>query len=146
MTRQTVRSFRGEVARFAASGALVAVVYFSLMTALSLLGLRDQIALAIAYGLAVLLHFALNRQFVFATGHGYALHITTQGARYLTMVGVSYALTALALAFLPASLGVPSLAVYFAVAIGLTPVNFMIMRVWVFRPSPRSTKTPSPAG
>jgi putative flippase GtrA len=99
--------------RVVASGALVAAMYFSLMTLVSLVGLHDQAALAIAYDVAVVVHFALNRHSSFRKVAG-TLFTSRARSPLLDYGRGSYGFTALALAFLPSSLVIPRLAVYFA--------------------------------
>ena len=53
---------------------------------------------------------------MFASQHGYALALSAQGRRYLVVAFISYALTALSLAVLPAALDAPRLLVYYATA------------------------------
>jgi putative flippase GtrA len=118
--------------RFVISGGLVAVLYVSVMTGLVLLGTPTQIALPIAYGLALVLNFTLNRRFVFASHHGYVLHLSSQGRRYLGVTLTSYAITAVALATLPSALDAPRLAVYYAVTAVLSLTNFLLLRRFVF--------------
>ena len=120
------------VVRFAISGGLVAALSVSVVTVLVLAGAPAQVALLIAYTLALALHFTLNRAFVFATQHGYALELSAQGRRYLVVALISYALTALSLALVPAALDAPRLPVYYATAAILAVVNFLVLRRWVF--------------
>jgi putative flippase GtrA len=121
--------------RFALSGAAVAAVHLAIVTVLTLAGLPIQIALVIGYVAAISLHFTLNRRFVFATDAGYHHRLSAQGARYLVVAVSSYAITAACLATLPGALGVPELAVFFAVTAVLAVVSFVTLRAWVFRPA-----------
>jgi putative flippase GtrA len=135
-----VAAARRQFARFLLSGGLVALVYLALMALfVTVAGLPSQAALALAYALALALHFSLNRQFVFGSRR-HSLHLARQGVRYLVLVAFGYGVTAVALALLPGPLGLPDLAVYFIVAGCLVPVNFFVMRAWVFH-APFAVKT-----
>jgi putative flippase GtrA len=125
--------FRHQLVRFGLSGAMVAAAYFVLTTVLLVAtGLPDQAALAIAYAAAVLLHFTLNRQFVFAASSRYRHGFATQTVRYGLLVVTTYGATALSMALLPGALGVPSVAVYVVTALVLALLNFAVLRRWVF--------------
>jgi putative flippase GtrA len=124
------------LSRFALTGVLVAVVHYSAVTALALAGTPIQAAVAIGFVLAVCTHFTLNRQWVFSSDEGYALHISHQGARYLVVAACSYAATAIGVAVLPDALGIPDLAAFFLVSAVMACVGFVVLRLWVFRAAP----------
>ena len=71
------------IAKFLATGGIVAVVHLSLVSAMVLLGVNIQLALIASYVVSLSIHFTLNRQWVFATKQGYVFRFTLQGARYL---------------------------------------------------------------
>jgi putative flippase GtrA len=122
--------------RFVLSGVAVAICHFSVATLLIAgLDVSPQPALVAAYGTALALHFTLNRQFVFADHHGYALRLSSQGARYLISAGCSYAITAVSVAILPSMLGVSPLVVFYCVAGAQAVLTFLVLRFWVFRPA-----------
>ncbi len=120
------------VVRFALTGGVVAALYVSVMTLLVLAGMPAQVALPIAYAVAIALHFTLNRRFVFVSQHGYAHALSAQGRRYLAVAFASYALTAIALAVLPGALDAPRLLVYYVTAVTLSLGSFLLLRRWVF--------------
>jgi putative flippase GtrA len=121
------------VARFGLSGGLVALVNLGAMTVLVAgLDLGAQIALIISYGLGLVVHFTLNRQWVFSPEGAYHLHLTAQGVRYVCSAATIYGLTALSLATLPGALGVTSLAVYYVTVLVLSVANFFVLRTFVF--------------
>jgi putative flippase GtrA len=123
----------GQLWRFLLSGGIVTAFMMTAVSGLILIAdLDDQLALALAYAGGIALHFTLNRQFVFH-GHDYALGLTAQGGRYLAAALASYGLTALAMATLPGALGVPTLTLYFVVAVILGLVTFVVFRALVFR-------------
>ena len=137
------------IVRFAFTGGLVAAVAFACMTVqLTVLDLPGQLALLITYLVSTLLHFALNRQWVWHGEHGYELHITAQGRRYLCVVILSYVINAVSLGWLPHLLGVPQLAVYFVVTSLLAVVSYLVFRHWVFGaagvPAPPNTLSSEP--
>jgi putative flippase GtrA len=123
--------------RFGISGGVVGLLYISLTTLLlEATDLPDQIALATAYFLAVMAHFSLNRQFVFAAaGRSYHLGVRAQSLRYITVILATYAMTSLSLAVLPDLLDIRTVLVYLVSAIGFGVANFLVMRAWVFRAS-----------
>jgi putative flippase GtrA len=122
--------------RFVLTGALVGCTNLGLVTAMVLLGVDIQVALAVAYLVGLTVHFTLNRQWVFASDEGYAAHFTIQGVRYLCTAALSYAVTAVAVAVLPEVLGIPQLAAFFLITGAVACVSFVILHVWVFRGAP----------
>jgi putative flippase GtrA len=123
--------------RFVFTGAIVAVVHVSVMVVL--VGVLDapvQPSLVAAYCAAVSLHFAMNRNLVFASDGGYALHLSAQGVRYLALALASYAITAASLAVLPGALDLPVLVVYLATIASVSVLNFVVMQSLVFHPAP----------
>ena len=78
------------------------------------------------------MHFTLNRKFVFASDSGYALHLTAQGVRYVSVALTSFAVTSAAVALLPGPLDVSPLAVFYAVSLLAAAVSFLALRGWVF--------------
>ena len=133
----------GQLSRFVVSGGIVAVFMMTTVSGLVLLtGLDDQMALALAYVGGIALNFTLNRQFVFS-GRRYAFGLTGQGVRYLVAALASYAITAVAMAFLPSALGLSSLAVYFIAAITVGLATFIVLRIWVFREPEGTSVIPS---
>jgi putative flippase GtrA len=122
-----------QLARFAASGGAVAAVYVSLTVLLLAIETPAQVALAMGYVAGLLLHFTLNRRFVFASAGGFAHRLSAQGARYLLVAVAAYAATAAAMATLPGWLDAPEVAVFISVTGLVTVVNFVVLRSWVFR-------------
>jgi putative flippase GtrA len=127
------RGRRHRVARFAVTGATVAVYSLAVMTVLVVATpLPTQVCLALTYATALFLHFTLNRRWVFASHTGYRLHLSAQGARYLTVALAAYCVTALALATIPGATGAPTLLVYYVVAATLAAFSFLALGRWVF--------------
>jgi putative flippase GtrA len=102
------------------------------MPLLVAVGVSDQLAVAGAYFSALVLHFTLNRKFVFARDSGYALHFTAQGVRYVSVALTSFAVTSAAVALLPGPLDISPLAVFYAVSLLGAAVGFIALRSWVF--------------
>jgi putative flippase GtrA len=121
-----------QLAKFAATGTLVAAIYFVITTALVLAGAPTQVAVVVAYACSLAVHFTVNRRFVFVSSSGYALHLSAQGSRYLVVALSSYACTALAVA-LAARAGIPSLLAALGVPVLFAAVSFLTLRGWVFR-------------
>lgn len=134
------RRLLGRPVRFVLSGSAVAVCQFTTMTVLVLAGVPDQLSVALAFAAALALHFTLNRRFVFASDAGYALHLTAQGLRYMTVAITSYAATSTAVAFLPDALDLPVLAVFYGVSILSAGISFLILRRWIFIPEGRDAQ------
>jgi putative flippase GtrA len=132
-TRGPAWGLAGQGARFALAGALVACAY-----ALVTLMLHDvllvpfQIALAIGFGLSVVLHFTLQRVFVWRHHERFALPMGHQALRYLPMCATQYGLTALSTSQLPGLLHLPVEAVYPPTVLAVASLNFLIFRSHVF--------------
>jgi putative flippase GtrA len=127
----------GQGVRFALSGSLVAAVYVSVTTLLhDGFAVPFQIALAIGFGVAVALHFTLQRRFVWRHRQRFALAVHHQAARYLCVCGAQYGITALSTSELPGLLGLPVEIVYLLTMLTVAGVNFALFRGRVFHPGP----------
>jgi putative flippase GtrA len=125
----------GRGARFVLVGVIVAVVYLSTTTVLgSVVGIPFQIALATGFLTALVVHFALQRYFVWAHRDGFALPFRHQMARYLLVAGLQYGLTALSTSLLPPLLGMPTEMVYLLTVAIMTSLNFLVFRRLIFHP------------
>lgn len=124
------------LSRFAMVGVSVAAVQFGLVTALVFLGVPIQPAVAMTYVVVLVMHFTLNRQWVFASESGYAFHISGQGVRYLMVAGTSYAGTALGTLVLSSLLDIPDLAAFFLASALMAAFSFLALRLWIFRARP----------
>ena len=91
-----------------------------------------QLALATGFATALLLHFTLQRFFVWVHHSEFALGLGSQASRYLVLAGLQYAITAVATSVLPRALDVPVTLVYVVTAIALASANFLILRAGVF--------------
>ncbi len=128
----------GELIRFGLAGGVVTVFYLTVTTVLyQVAGLPFELALAIGFVSALLLHFTFQRLFVWIHHDGFTLPLRRQVRRYLAMAGLQYALTAVSTAVLPSALGVSTEIVYLATMAVVTTTGFLVMRFGIFHgPSP----------
>jgi putative flippase GtrA len=127
------RRLIGQTMRYGVAGGLVALVYVAVTSVGSqLLRLPFQLALASGFGTALLLHFTLQRGFVWVPHSGYALRLHRQLGRYLAMAGAQYATTAASIAVLPDALGASTEIVYLATTALITVAGFLTMRFLIF--------------
>jgi hypothetical protein len=86
----------GQGARFALTGGLVAGVYLGTTTVLAdVAGLPFQAALISGFCVALMVHFTLQRNFVWGHDDEFALPLRHQAGRYLVIACVQYGVTAL---------------------------------------------------
>jgi putative flippase GtrA len=136
----------GQLVRFGLTGGLVTVLYLTVTTVLSqLVGLPFQVALAIGFVSALLLHFTLQRLFVWVHEDGFALPLRHQVGRYLLMAGAQYGGTAASTAILPGVLGVDTELVYLATMAVATTAGFLIMRFIIFHGTTPAADSPDAA-
>jgi putative flippase GtrA len=122
-----------ETLRYLIGGSFTTVVYVGMTLTLS--GPLDapiQIAIPCSYATALMLHFLLQRRFVFRREEGFALARHHQLRRYLTTAATQYSLAALSTAVLPGVLGVHEQVVYVVTALTLAAATFLILRAHVF--------------
>jgi putative flippase GtrA len=152
--RATIAHFRsphsgllGQVLRFGLAGGSVALLYLTVTTVLSqVLGLPFQLALVIGFASGLLLHFTLQRVFVWTHHEDFALELRHQVGRYLTMAASQYGLTAASTAVLPGVLGLSTEVVYLMTMAVVTTAGFLLMRFVIFHAEssqPGATATPS---
>jgi len=121
--------------RYVLTGGTVTFVYLGVTTALADgVGLPFQVALAIGACAGLLVHFTLQRFFVWAHSDEYALALRDQAVRYLIFAGAQYGLTAASTAILPTVLGLPVELVYFGTVAILVSMNFLVFRNVIFHP------------
>ncbi len=119
--------------RFALSGAVVSAVYITITTVLSTMShMRFQIALAIGWSVAIVVHFTLQRTFVWSRGEAFALTFGRQIGRYLLVAVSQLGVSAATTAALPPLLGVSAEVVYLGTAALITVFNFLVFRTGVF--------------
>jgi putative flippase GtrA len=118
--------------RFALAGVLVTFVYLTSTTVLAVfVGLPFQAALAIGFCLGLVVHFTLQRGFVWAHEQ-FALPLRHQMWRYLLAAGAQYGITAACTSLLPAALGLPTEVVYLACVPLVVSANFLVFRHRIF--------------
>jgi putative flippase GtrA len=131
--RATDSGLPGQGLRFALAGAIVTVVYVGATTLLSqVLGVRFQIALATGFGVSLMVHFTLQRTFVWAHHEDFALALGHQVGRYLAAAAAQYGVTATSSALLPSALGVSTEGVYVATVAVVISANFLVFRHSIF--------------
>jgi putative flippase GtrA len=134
----------GQGARFALVGCVVAAVYLLSTTVLAVVvGMPFQAALAIGMCLAIVVHFTLQRVFVWANQAGFALPFHHQIGRYLLVTGTQYGLTAASVALLPGALGLPIEVVYVGTVILTASINFLVFRNRIFHATPATAPAAS---
>jgi putative flippase GtrA len=129
--------------RFGMVGGLVTLFYLTTTTLLyKVAGLPFQAALAIGFVASLLLHFTLQRLFVWIHADGFALPFRHQVGRYVAMAGTQYGCTVAATAVLPNALGVATEIVYLVTMVIVTTAGFLLMRFVIFH---AGAEAPSPA-
>ncbi len=121
--------------RYLLAGGIVFLIYTGGTLALNAAGMPLGPAIAIAYVIAVICHFLLQRHFVFNHASGFEVSTATQIRRYVVIGVVQYAITWSATHFLPSVLGISEQLVYLATVAVLSAVFFLIMRLHVFAPA-----------
>jgi putative flippase GtrA len=123
----------GEGFRFGLVGLLVAGVYMATTTALAnLIGIEFQVALAIGFSAAIVVHFTLQRMFVWAHRDTYALGLRAQFGRYAVMSGAQYGTAVLATSFLPSALHVSTTLVYIGWTLCGSVFSFLVLGRGIF--------------
>lgn len=119
-----------QATRYLVVGGATFVCYFALLGLLfSVLGLPYPLAVAIAYALAVALHFFANRSYTFNAAHTSA---APQLTRYIAVAVVNYALQ-LGVIFIAYEVAGWNFYVAAFLAILATLVSgFLLMKSWVF--------------
>lgn len=122
---------RRHVGRYAIAGVLTAVV--SIGSVLMLTGLVGvQLAILLSYPLVLVVHFSLQRWFVFAGEDAYALAGGAQVRRYLMTVAAQYCYVAACTALLISAIGLGDRVAYLAAVLSGTALVFTVMRLGVF--------------
>jgi putative flippase GtrA len=128
-----------QLARFGLTGALVFAVYTGGTLLLSgPLGVPIVAAIAMTYPVVVVIHFTMQRRFVFLDRDAFALPLKGKLLRYFTALICNYALTTALVITLPHALGVSQEIVFVGVVIVVSLLSFALLRGWIFH-EPRST-------
>jgi putative flippase GtrA len=137
----------GQGVRFALAGGTVALVYLTTTTVLAeVVGMPFQVALAIGFCVGLIVHFTLQRVFVWAHYEEFALPLHHQAGRYLILAGLQYGVTAASTALLPTALGVSTEIVYLVTVAIVLSVNFLVFRYGIFHAKPAATDPAPPSG
>jgi putative flippase GtrA len=135
---------RGQSIRFALVGGTVALIYVGTTTVLAtVVGIPFQAALLIGLGVGLVVHFTLQRVFVWTHHDEFALPLHHQLGRYLAATAVQYGVTAASTAFLPSVLGVSAEVVYLGTVAVVISTNFLVFRNGIFHSRPATT-APAP--
>lgn len=125
----------GPAIRYGIAGATVAAVYIGVPLLLNgVFGVWIQLAIPVAYVLAITLHFNLQRHFVFRHVDEFALSVRQQIGRYAAIGAIQYPTTALATAFLPGLFGVSERIMFVIITLVISVTFFLVLRGHVFHP------------
>lgn len=126
----------GPLIRYGMAGGCVALIYLSVPLLLhDVVGVPIEVAIPIAYALALTLQFNLQRHFVFHHIDEFALSTRQQISRYGIIAAVQYPTTALATAFLPGLLHISSDAAFLIITVTISLTAFLLLRGHVFHPT-----------
>ncbi len=127
----------GQGTRFVIAGGSVALVYLVTTIVLAdVVGLPFQLALAIGFCVGLVVHFTLQRLFVWTHHEEFALPLHHQVGRYLAAAAVQYGVTAASTSVLPSVLGVPTEIVYLVTVAVVISTNFLVFRHGIFHSKP----------
>jgi putative flippase GtrA len=139
VTRPGFRSLIGtgfinaETLRYIIGGSFTTIWYVGSTLVLSgPLDVPIQLAIPFGYVTALLMHFTLQRTFVFKREEGFALETRHQLRRYLTTAFIQYSLAAICTATLPSLLHARERLVYAVTALTLAAFTFLVLRSHVF--------------
>jgi len=122
----------GPLIRYGIAGGCVALVYLGVPLLLhDVVGLPIEVAIPIAYALALTLHFNLQRHFVFRHVDEFALTTRQQIGRYAVMASIQYPTTALATA---GWLHISSDAAFLIISLSISLTAFLLLRGHIFHP------------
>lgn len=134
--------FVGQGVRFVLAGGVVALVYLVTTTVLAdVVGLPFQVALAIGLCVGLLVHFTLQRLFVWRHHEEFVLPMQSQARRYLVAAAFQYGVTAATTAFLPSRLGVSTESVYLVTTAVVVSGNFFLFRYGIFHAKPSAASS-----
>jgi putative flippase GtrA len=132
--------------RFALAGGTVALVYLTTTLVLAeVVGMPFQVALVIGFCVGLIVHFTLQRVFVWTHYEEFALPLHHQAGRYLIVAGAQYGVTAASTALLPTALGVSTEIVYLVTVAVVLSVNFLVFRYRIFHAKPAATDPAPPS-
>ena len=122
-----------QLVRFGLTGALVFAVYTGGTLLLSgPLGVPIVVAIGIAFVLALVLNFSMQRHFVFLDHDTFALGMRAQFTRYLLAAAINYAITSVIVLTVPQAPGLSQQLVFVLTAMVMSLVTFTVVRGWIF--------------
>jgi putative flippase GtrA len=126
----------GQTIRYGISGVVVTALYLGLPILLSDgFGWPLQVAIPIAYVLAVSLQFVLQRHFVFRHVDAFALTVRAQLVWYVAVGAIQYPTTAVGTFALPRLLGISDRLAFLGTSVVFSLVFFLFIRQRVFHGS-----------
>jgi putative flippase GtrA len=118
--------------RYALAGAATAAVGATTVLLCGLAGLSIQLAILCSYPVSMVVHFSLQRYFVFADREAYALAVDAQLRRYLVACAGHYACVAVGTATLIRAAGVGDQPAYLIMIATMPIVMFAALRLGIF--------------
>jgi putative flippase GtrA len=129
---------RAQSARFVLAGGTVALLSIIITIILAdVVGLPFQLSFALTVAAALVVHFTLQRLFVWRHPDAFAFRLHQQVWRYLLVAGGQYALTAALTATVPRLLDVRVEIVFVLAVVFVTVLNFVLLR-YIFHSYPGS--------
>jgi putative flippase GtrA len=122
-----------QLVRYAFAGAATAAIGTTTVLLLSgVAGLGIQLAILCSYPLILIVHFALQRFFVFVDRETYTLAVTVQLRRYLVVSAGHYGCVAAGTALLVRLAGLDDQVAYVITILTMPIVMFVALRLGVF--------------
>jgi putative flippase GtrA len=123
----------GQGVRFGLAGGTVALVYLTTTIVFAdVVGMPFQLALAIGFCVGLIVHFTLQRTFVWTHHEEFVLPLRHQAGRYMVVAAVQYGVTVASTSLLPSALGVPTEVVYLVTVAVVVSTNFVVFRHGIF--------------
>ena len=94
---------------------------------------------SIGFSAGLVVHFTLQRLFVWTHHEEFALPLGHQIGRYLFVAAIQYAVTAASTRLLPSVLGISTEIVYLATVAVVLCTNFLVFRHGIFHSKPATT-------
>ena len=116
---------------FVAVGGVTALIYTGLVAALfNLMGLDYRVCVSVAYLVAIVFHFLLNRHITFRAAEGDML---PQARRYLITAAINYIVTLAVVSFVVDLLNWSVYVGLFLALLTTIVVGYVLSKSWVFR-------------
>ena len=119
--------------RYVVAGTIVGLFYMGSTVLLSsVAGFAMPVAIGVAYFFTVVLHFTLQRLYVFRHVESFALQARHQAGRYVVLGAVQYAINTAATELLPKPLGLSPEVVFVLTTGTLSVLSYLLLRLAVF--------------